>query len=156
MSEKKVVSRGVAIGLGIICIILGVGLVGAMAYYAMNSANTASNDYVSTHSHSNADYDAMWTPKLISVNLQGSDNRPFFGTPYLLVSGYVVNVHMNWAYNCKLHVVAYQSGGVTAVDTYISLGTIAGESSTQVSSNVYYSGSSLSSWTITPQWTATP
>jgi hypothetical protein len=116
---------------------------------------TTYNNYVNDHSHTNSEYDAMWTPKLITIDLTGSDSRPLFGTPYLHVSGYVVNVHMNWAYDCKLHVVAYQSGGVTAVDTYINLGTIIGESSTQVSSNVYYTGSSLSSWTITQQWTFT-
>lgn len=33
MSEKKVVGRNVAIALGIICIILVVGLVGAVANY---------------------------------------------------------------------------------------------------------------------------
>ena len=42
MSEKKVVGRGVAIGLGIICILLAVGLVGAFAIYmpALARANS--------------------------------------------------------------------------------------------------------------------
>jgi predicted PurR-regulated permease PerM len=33
MSEKKAISRGVAIGLGLICILLAVGLIGAIVVY---------------------------------------------------------------------------------------------------------------------------
>jgi len=100
--------------------------------------------------------DTLKAPKLIKVNLRADDNRPWLGTPYLHVYGQICNVGTNWAYNCKLHVVAYQSGGVVAIDTYITLGTIAGESWTSVDSSVYYSGSALTSWTITPEWTASP
>lgn len=68
MSWKKVVNRNVAIGLGIICIILIAGLVGIFAYYWMqvntlndqkNNLNTIYQDYSSTHSHSNSEYDAL-------------------------------------------------------------------------------------------------
>jgi hypothetical protein len=168
MSERKVVGRGIAILLGVICIVSIAGLVGAMAYYTMyvsnhghtnadyDSLNSQYNAYVSSHSHTNADYDVMWAPKLIEVNLVANDNHPFLSSPYLNVNGYIVNVHENWAYNCQLHVVAYQSGGVTAFDTYINLGTIAGESSTQVNSNLYYSGNGITGYTITPEWNATP
>jgi hypothetical protein len=90
---------------------------------------------------------------LVKVNLIGSDNRPWLGTPYLYVSGYVVNVGMNIAYNSRVHVVAYQSGGVVAVDTYISLGAIFGNSWTSVGTSVYYAGSALTSWTLTLEWT---
>jgi len=100
--------------------------------------------------------DSLKAPKLIKVDLRADDNRPWLGTPYLHVYGYICNVGTNWAYNCKLHVVAYQSGGVKAIDTYISLGTIIGESWTSVDSNIYYSGSELVSWTITPEWTTSP
>ena len=40
MSEKKMVSRNVAIALGIICIILVVGLGGVMAYYVNDLTST--------------------------------------------------------------------------------------------------------------------
>ncbi len=65
MSEKKVVGRVVAIGLGIICILLAVGLVGVFAYYTMtlNNKNSAYDDYVSGHSHSNSDYDSLNSQK---------------------------------------------------------------------------------------------
>jgi hypothetical protein len=93
-------------------------------------------------------------PKLIKVHLMSDDNRPWLGTPYLHVYGYVCNVGTNTAYSSKIHVVAYQSGGVVAIDTYITLGTIYGESWTSVDSNIYYSGSELVSWTLTLEWTA--
>jgi hypothetical protein len=186
MSEKKVVRRSVAIALGIICIILIAGLGGAMAYYTMivndknttydsyasnhtqtnsefNTLNSSYYDYMGTHSHTDSEYDALQSnydsviaPKLIKVHLMSDDNRPWLGTPYLHVYGYVCNVGTNIAYSSKIHVVAYQGGGVVAIDTYITLGTIYGESWTSVDTNVYYSGSALTSWTITPQWTATP
>jgi hypothetical protein len=44
---KKMVSRSVAIALGIVCILLIAGLGGAMAYY------------VSTHGHTDSDYDSL-------------------------------------------------------------------------------------------------
>ena len=93
--------------------------------------------------------DSLKAAKLVKVNLLANDNRPWFVTPYLHVYGEVCNVGTNTAYNCKLHVVAYQ-GAVVAIDTYISLGSINGESWTSVASNVYYSGAALTSWTITP------
>jgi hypothetical protein len=93
-------------------------------------------------------------PKLIKVNLRADDNRPWLQTPYLHVYGYVCNVGTFTAYSSKIHVVAYQSGGVVAIDTYITLGTIYGESWTSVDSNIYYSGSELVSWTLTLEWTA--
>jgi hypothetical protein len=179
MSEKKVVSRNLAIVLGIIAIILLVGLVGAMVNYTTvinnkdatyrdytsthshsnseyNSLNSEYQDYVLNYSHSNSEYDSMWTPYLIKVALTAGDNRPWFSTPYLNVYGYMCNVNKNWAFKCKLHVVASQTGGVVAIDTYINLGTMAGETWTHVDSNIYYSGSALTSWTITPEWTDNP
>jgi hypothetical protein len=166
MSEpkpKKMVRRSVAIALGIICIVLIVALVGAVAYYTMNTtSNTTYNDYVSTHSHTNADYDAMSAPELISVDLGATlIQSGYFLAKWLNVTGYVVNIHNNSAFNCTLHVVAYQSGGVTAIDTYIGLGTIAGESYYKVNANAFYGANAnytegITSYTITPQWTASP
>jgi len=122
----------------------------------ISSLNTSYNNYMANHHHTDSEYDSMLTPYLVKVDLTASDNRPWLSTPYLRVHGYMCNVNQNWAYNCKLNVVAYQSGGVVAIDTYIDLGMIVGESWTHVDSNVYYSGSGLISWTITPEWTSTP
>lgn len=94
-------------------------------------------------------------PKLSTLSLYEDDVRPLVGTPYLHVYGEVWNIRTDTAYNCKLHVVAYQ-GAVTATDTYVDLDTIYGENKKSVDSKVYYSGSALTSWSITPEWTATP
>jgi TolA-binding protein len=97
---------------------------------------------------------SLKAPKLIMVDLKSEDNRPWLGTPYLHVYGYICNVGTNTAYNSKIHVVAYQSGGVVAIDTYITLGTIYGESWKSVDSNIYYSGSELVAWHLTLEWTS--
>jgi chaperonin cofactor prefoldin len=219
MSEKKVVGRSIAIGIGIICVILLIALVGAVANYTsiisgkdnsmvtkdsqiqtltsqknqlqtwldgnktlltqtqtwltgnltlINTLNTqitnlqdqisGLNSQISSLNAQITDLqnqiDTLKAPKLIKVNLRADDNRPFLGTPYLHVYGYICNVGTNTAYSSKIHVVAYQSGGVVAIDTYIILGTIYGESWTSVDSSVYYSGSGLVSWTLTLNWTS--
>ena len=61
MSEKKVVRRSVAIGLGIVCIILIVGIGGAMAYYTSINIDkdTTYKTYASTHSHTNSEFDSV-------------------------------------------------------------------------------------------------
>jgi len=142
MSEKKVVGRNVAIALGIVVIILLVGLVGAIANYTsvingkdsqIDSLNSQITNLQNQISSLNAQItnlqnqiNSLKAPKLIQVDLRADDNRPLFRTPYLHVYGYVCNVGANTAYNSKIHVVAYQSGGVVAIDTYITLGTIYG------------------------------
>jgi hypothetical protein len=61
MSEKKVVRRTDTLALGVICILLIAGLGGTMAYYTMtiNNKDSAYNDYVSTHSHTDSDYNSL-------------------------------------------------------------------------------------------------
>ena len=58
--EKKVVGRSIAIGIGIICVILLIALVGAVANYTsiINNKDIIYQDYVSTHSHTNSEYDS--------------------------------------------------------------------------------------------------
>jgi hypothetical protein len=143
-----------------------------------NTLTATHQTYVSTHGHINSEYDNLdnykgqletWlagnltelnetikqlrTPKLVKVNFGASDEKPWLSADYLRIYGVVLNVGSDAARNCKLHVVLYQSGGVVAKDTYIDLGTINGEGWTNVNTNVYYEGSALTSWTITPQWT---
>jgi len=94
------------------------------------------------------------TPKLIGVDLKGDDNGPFWDKLYLKVYGYVCNVGTNTAYNSKIHVILYQSGGVVANDTYITLGTINGESWISIDSKVYFDGPALTGWNLTLEWTS--
>ena len=64
-APEKLVSRSVAVGLGIICIILITGIGGVMAYYTMQINNNYSayndevntyNNYVNDHHHNDSDY----------------------------------------------------------------------------------------------------
>jgi len=63
MSEKKLVRRNIAIGLGIFCIILIAGTSGVIVYYEMALTNNSVlyNDYVLGHSYTNYEYSALNT-----------------------------------------------------------------------------------------------
>jgi hypothetical protein len=58
---KKMVSRSVAVALGIVCIILVAGLGGAVAYYTIkiNNKDSTYNDYVAGHHHTDDDYASL-------------------------------------------------------------------------------------------------
>jgi hypothetical protein len=119
-----------------------------------NEVNTY-NNYVNNHHYTDDQYTqaiANKPAKLIEVDLKSDDNRPFLGTPYLHVYGYLCNVGGITATNVKIHVVAYQSGGVVAINTDIVLGSIAGEAWKKVDGSPTYNGGSLTSWTLTPTW----
>lgn len=146
-----------------------------------NSLNATCQEYMSTHSRSDSEYDSLQSeydnyrythhysdseyntikderdslkaPKLSTLSLHYADDRPWLGTPHLHVYGEVWNVGTDTAYNCKLHVMAYQ-GSVKAIDTYVHLGTISGENRKSVDENVYYSGEALTSWIAIPEWTS--
>lgn len=99
---------------------------------------------------------SLIAPKLIKVDLKADDIRPETGTPYLHVHGYVCNVGTYTALNSTIHVIAVQNGGIVAIDTYIYLGPIDGETWKQVDSNIYYNGNKLVNWTLTLEWTSPP
>ena len=132
-----------------------------------NSLNTTYQDYAGSHAHSDSEYNSLSSqntnlqnqianleaPNLVRINLGESDNRPWLGTPYLHIQSAITNVGTNTAFNCKLHVVLYQ-GATIAKDTYVLLGTISGGAGISTTNDVQYSGSALTGWTITPQWTS--
>ena len=117
---------------------------------SLNSQITSLNSQINSL---NSQLDSLKGAKVVKVNLKADDSRPFLGTPNLHVYGELCNVGIDTAYNVKLHVVAYQSGGVVAIDTYIVVGSMNGESWTSVNGAPTYGGDSLTSWTITPEWT---
>lgn len=59
--EKKVVGGNIAVALGIMCIVFVAGLGGTIASYTsiISSKDTANQDYVSTHSHDNTEYNSL-------------------------------------------------------------------------------------------------
>jgi hypothetical protein len=191
MSQKKVIGRSIAIALGVVCMILVIGLAGAVAYYTMmvnnknadydnivdsktklemwlagnitqlnsqyNTLNITYQNYMSTHSHTNSEYDslqssynALRAPLLIGI-LSTDDYRPWYGGASLHVYGNVVNVGRDTAYNAVLYVEAFQ-GAVLTFNTTISLGTITGISfATYVDSSISYTGNALTQWHIWSQ-----
>jgi hypothetical protein len=186
MSENKKVRKSVVVAFAIVCIIL-IALTGYFAVTGIsaqnsynnlqksynslqnqdNNLNSTYNGYVSTHSHTDAEYDAMWTPELTLIDLTTINHTVVtyssnissiaFWHSWLNVTGYLVNIHKNDAYNCTLHVVAIRlSDNATALDSYINLEPIVGESWEKVGPNLYDVDGYISSYTITPQWTASP
>jgi Tfp pilus assembly protein PilN len=119
----------------------------------INSLNSQISSLTSQINSLNSQLDSLKAANVVEVNLKSDDSRPFLGTPNLHVYGELCNVGTNTANNVKLHVVAYQSGGVVAIDTYILVGSMNGESWTSVDGAPTYGGGSLTSWTITPEWT---
>ena len=93
--------------------------------------------------------DALRAPKLVTA-LSVTDQRPWFQTPYVQISGEVWNVGSDTAYNCRLHIILYQ-GSAIAEDTYISLSTINGESHRNVDTQIFYVGSELTDIDIIPE-----
>jgi hypothetical protein len=99
----------------------------------------------------------MLAPELIVVGLTVRDNSPFVN-----ITGYVVNVHNNSAFNSGLHMVYFFNSThlgqseVSENEFFFSLGTIPGESWEEVNQNPPYYGTEIINYTITPQWTNYP
>ena len=180
MSESKVVSRKTAVWLGVICILLAVGLVADRLNYIsiINNKDAEFQNYVSTHKHSNAEYDALQSayenyvanqnhteaqydalqsqydelkePKLIAT-LKTEDVRLNPQSPRLHIYGNVVNVGKDDTYTSTLYVEAFQ-GTTLAINKSIELGYIFGRSfAYYVDQEVFYNGSSLTAGHIWSQ-----
>jgi hypothetical protein len=93
--------------------------------------------------------------RLINVGMGGYDNA---GSRTLHVSGYVVNVGLETAYKCQLHITAVYTQGGEAINTYIPIDPqiIYSQQFRNVDVDVGYSAPGLGSWEITPEWTYTP
>lgn len=186
MMEKRVIGGKVAIALGIVCIVFVAGLGATIASYTsmISNKDKANQNYVSTHSHDNTEFNsldsqydayvashhradqefdsAVTAPKLATLDVTTENdwsNQPYVQDTFQ-VQGYVVNAGSDTAYNPKIHVVAYElsdaEGYAKTIDAYVTLATMDGGSWTTFDSTFVYSGGALAYWTITPQWTTTP
>lgn len=101
---------------------------------------------------------AQGFPKILTrlgtsdVRSSPAEGHPWSGVIRFYVSGEVWNVGTADAHDCRLHVTLYQVDAV-ANDTYIDLGTIEAGSYVEMNSNIFYSGSPLTNWTIIPEYT---
>jgi len=97
------------------------------------------------------------SPKILTklgttdVRSSPAEGHPWSGIIRFYVSGEVWNAGTADAHDCRLHVTLYQVDAV-ANDTYIDLGTIEASSYVEVNSNIFYSGSPLTNWTIIPEY----
>jgi multidrug efflux pump subunit AcrA (membrane-fusion protein) len=83
MSQNKVVARTTAIGLGVLCIVILMGAVGAVIYYnqILNDKNSAydtlasdNSAYVNNHSHTNTDWESLKAQLTAAQNQLSTSN----------------------------------------------------------------------------------
>ena len=155
MSEKKVVKRRVAMGLGVVIAALTMVVI-LLVFGVIPVINTQAKLV-------NVGLGGTYYPagKLVQGQLLVSNS--------LQVFGWVCNTGSLTAYNAKLHVVvtylAPNGTPVTAINTYLTIGNnyplngiVDGLQSVLVSSIVSYPSnvSEPGTWTITPTWTSSP
>jgi cell division protein FtsL len=179
MSEKKVVSKRLTIGLGALCIILGVALIASVFYYstALNAKDsditdlnallytkndevanlsaqidTRNNEISSLNSQISSlqsQNDALMAPNLVWSRFDVRIDQGFF-----MISGGICNTGTETAFDVRLHVVAYAVDGTKVIDSYREVGSLNGKQLVDVRGglDIYYGGSILDNWTITPEW----
>lgn len=111
MSEKKVVKRSIAITLGIICIILVVGLVGAIAFYmpVINEKNSTISSLNSQITDANKEISQLNEPHLYTTILNWTNTTwvdtqpPFELHGYADVDGVVFNAGNITAHSVSIH-----------------------------------------------------
>ncbi|MEM2130665.1 MAG: hypothetical protein QXZ70_08725 [Candidatus Bathyarchaeia archaeon] len=140
-------TSGKFIAVGVICVLLVVALVFSVVGYNLmlsekDSLIASLREQVAALQNAtarlSAELNELRGAKLISVNLKAEDSGATSGTPYVHVSGYVVNVGNSTAENAKIHVILQQSGGAVLKEAYVDLGSVAGWSFVSVDSKIYY------------------
>jgi len=140
-----------------------------------DSLNITYQNYMATHGYTNTEYwdlyanytyENWWhhyyknltAAKLIKMGMHWTDNRPWFGTPYVRVTGYIVNVGIEIAYDCEVAVKLYRDGVLVATQI-IYFGDIHGRDwwcDRYIDQNFYYPGPPITSVTIIPSWNIEP
>ena len=158
MRAKKAVNRNLAVGLGILCIILLAVTIGTLVYYTSES-NSLKLQLASSNSE-------IGVLKAAQLKLSDPDNpvggmkygSPFLGwtneNPYLHVHGIIFNVGTYPAHDCRIHVVATSSNGTTLLEDYIDLGTIGGGYATKIETRIKSTLplTGIFNVTCTPEW----
>ena len=150
MSQKKMVSRNVAIALGVVCILLIAGLGGAMAYYTMtindkdnqiNSANNTINQFNATIADQNNTIFSLNTQLAIfqnqirNIHVTGTENSTVWvnnqtrtGSEggvwdfYNVSSAGYVLILVSSNYNSTIAEIAYTSKNLTLYDYQTNVG----------------------------------
>ena len=149
MSEKKVVGRNIAIALGIICIVLALGLVGAIANYTSiisgkdDTITYYESQIATLNSQINSlqsELESLKAAQLHEVNFNWEWNEPWIGSHYVHVSGAVFNSGTYTARNVRINIWLYDSNHVLIGSDTINLGDISGKTYTNFVRDIYYSG----------------
>lgn len=161
MGEKKVMSRRVAIALGIVCVSLLALLVGNVYTLSSQIASLSSqisekNSQIEALNSQIADKDdtisllnsqiaelqdqieSLKSVQLHEVNIIWDWNEPLIGDYYVHVSGTVFNSGTYMARNVRIDVWLYDSNGVIIKSDTINLGDIAGKTYVNFVKDIYY------------------
>ena len=92
-------------------------------------------------------------PNLESIGFQYTDNRSNTNSPFLQITGYVVNVGSITANNCKVNVKALQDGNITALDTNATINSLNAGAFETINLQFPYTGQALESYTNYLTWT---
>jgi hypothetical protein len=127
---SKIANTKVVWTLAAICTILIIALnISIIFYYSeMNNKDTQiqqlNNQINDIQALINNQTLTASAPKLISVDMNYTDNRIDPNAPFLIVTGYVVNVGASRATNCTINVSAIQNGNNTAIDNSATINTL--------------------------------
>jgi cell division protein FtsB len=92
------------------------------------------------------------TPKLISLGMQYTDNRTDLNAPFLIVTGYVVNVGSSTANDCTINVSAVQNGNSTAIDTSAPIKTLESGTYQKIDLHFPYTGQPIIAYSANLKW----
>lgn len=93
-------------------------------------------------------------PRLISLGMAYKDNRTNPGTPFLEVTGYVVNVGTGKANNCTLLISAIQNGNGTAIDKSVPIDPVEAGNYQKIDLQIAYTGEPLVAYSANLEWEA--
>ena len=155
---SKTSNKKSVLALAAICTILIIGLnISIIFYYAeMNNKNTQ----IQQLNNQINDIEALIanqtltasTPKLISVGMQYTDNRTNPNTPFLQVTGYIINVGTKTANNCTINVSAIQNGNNTAIDNSAPIKTLQPGTYEKIDVQFPYTGQPIVAYSANLNW----
>jgi hypothetical protein len=149
MAQKKKTSNVTNV-LAIACIVSLIFLSASLIFYSQQTSNVVNknNQIASLQNKLTAT-----KPNLISISLQYTDNRSNTNTPFLQISGYVVNVGNGQANNCTIHITAYRDGNVTALDTSATIPSLDAGADETINVQFPYTGQPLGFYNSYLTWT---
>jgi len=126
MSEKRMVSRSVAIAVVIICIALAIGLIGAVSFYTsqISSLNSKVNDLTDI---TNLDKTTLWVNSTVTQTANNytswffSPSYNTYNSTYGSYAGFVVVLVLSSTSNTTYIRVSYSSG--ISYDNSVTVGT---------------------------------